>query len=43
MMPLVGWLLGRHILAWTKTWGPWIAFGLRKRKNAPTPPAGSVW
>ena len=28
MMPLVGWLLGRHILAWTKTWGPWIAFAL---------------
>ena len=28
MMPLIGWLLGKYILAWTKTWGPWIAFGL---------------
>ena len=26
MMPLIGWLLGRHILAWSQTWGPWIAF-----------------
>jgi len=28
MMPLAGWLAGRHILVWTKTWTPWIAFGL---------------
>jgi manganese efflux pump family protein len=28
MMPLAGWLAGRHILVWTQTWGPWIAFGL---------------
>ena len=27
-MPLVGWLAGHHILAWAKTLGPWIAFGL---------------
>ena len=28
MMPLVGWLLGRHILTYVETWGSWIAFGL---------------
>ncbi len=28
MMPLIGWLLGKYILAWTNTWGSWIAFGL---------------
>lgn len=28
LMPLLGWLAGRHILAYTETWGPWIAFGL---------------
>ena len=28
MMPLVGWLLGRQILSWSETWGPWIAFVL---------------
>ena len=28
MMPLVGWLLGRQILSWSVTWGPWIAFVL---------------
>jgi len=28
MMPLIGWLTGHHILVWTKTLGPWIAFGL---------------
>jgi putative Mn2+ efflux pump MntP len=27
-MPLVGWLAGHHVLAFAKTWGPWIAFGL---------------
>jgi putative Mn2+ efflux pump MntP len=28
MMPLIGWLLGKHVLIWTETWGTWIAFGL---------------
>jgi len=28
LMPLAGWLAGHHILAWAKTWGSWIAFGL---------------
>ena len=28
LMPLVGWLSGRHILNWTETWGSWIACGL---------------
>ena len=28
MMPLVGWLLGMHVLQWTERLGPWIAFGL---------------
>ena len=28
MMPLIGWLAGHHILAFAKTWGPWIALGL---------------
>ena len=28
MMPLIGWLSGRYILAWAETWGSWIAFGL---------------
>jgi manganese efflux pump family protein len=28
MMPLVGWMLGRHILSWTQRVGPWIAFVL---------------
>jgi putative Mn2+ efflux pump MntP len=28
MMPLVGWLLGHHLLMLAETWGPWIAFGL---------------
>jgi putative Mn2+ efflux pump MntP len=28
MMPLIGWLLGRHILQWADAWGPWIAFVL---------------
>jgi putative Mn2+ efflux pump MntP len=28
LMPLLGWLLGRHVLSWTETWGSWIAFGL---------------
>jgi putative Mn2+ efflux pump MntP len=27
-MPLLGWILGRHVLSWTETWGSWIAFGL---------------
>jgi putative Mn2+ efflux pump MntP len=27
-MPLVGWLLGRHLLQWTQKLGPRIAFGL---------------
>jgi putative Mn2+ efflux pump MntP len=26
MMPLVGWMLGRHVLSWTQRVGPWIAF-----------------
>ena len=25
MMPLIGWLSGHHILAYAKTWGPWMA------------------
>ncbi|NNL77613.1 MAG: manganese efflux pump, partial [Desulfobacterales bacterium] len=28
MMPLIGWLSGRHILTYAQTWGSWIAFGL---------------
>ncbi len=28
IMPVLGWLSGRHVLSWTETWGPWIAFGL---------------
>jgi putative Mn2+ efflux pump MntP len=28
MMPLIGWLSGRYVLAWTEKWGPWIAFAL---------------
>ena len=28
MMPLIGWLIGRHILVLAETWGAWIAFGL---------------
>ena len=28
MMPLIGWLAGRHILAFANAWGPWTAFGL---------------
>ena len=28
MMPLIGWLLGRHVLSWTERVGPWIAFAL---------------
>ena len=28
MMPLLGWLSGKHVLVWTENWGPWIAFGL---------------
>ena len=28
MMPLIGWLLGKHVLGWTQQLGPWIAFGL---------------
>lgn len=28
MMPLIGWLSGKHILAWVAAWGPWISFGL---------------
>lgn len=28
MMPILGWLLGIHVLSWTQRWGPWIAFGL---------------
>lgn len=28
MMPLIGWLLGVHVLQWTERLGPWIAFGL---------------
>ena len=45
MMPLIGWLAGHHILAWAKTWGPWIAFGLlmfigiRMVREGITPPA----
>jgi manganese efflux pump family protein len=26
MMPLIGWLLGYHLLPFTQQWGPWIAF-----------------
>ena len=28
LMPLIGWLSGRQILAYTQAWGTWIAFGL---------------
>lgn len=28
MMPIIGWLSGRYLLAWAERWGPWIAFGL---------------
>ena len=28
MMPLIGWLSGRYVLAWAEKWGPWIAFAL---------------
>ncbi|MBW1699988.1 MAG: manganese efflux pump [Deltaproteobacteria bacterium] len=28
MMPLIGWMLGRHFLGWTQQLAPWIAFGL---------------
>lgn len=28
MMPLVGWMLGRHVLNWARQVGPWIAFAL---------------
>ena len=28
LMPLAGWMLGRHLLQWTQRLGPWIAFGL---------------
>jgi len=28
MMPLLGWWLGKHVLVWTETWGPWLSFGL---------------
>ncbi len=28
MMPLIGWMLGRHVLGWTQRVGPWVAFAL---------------
>jgi len=28
LMPLIGWLSGRHVLGWIDHLGPWIAFGL---------------
>jgi putative Mn2+ efflux pump MntP len=28
LMPLIGWLSGRYVLAWTTSWGPWVAFGI---------------
>ena len=28
MMPLIGWVLGRHVLGWTQRLAPWIGFGL---------------
>jgi len=28
MMPLAGWVLGRHVLGWAERIGPWIAFGI---------------
>jgi putative Mn2+ efflux pump MntP len=28
MMPLIGWMVGKHVLIWTQRLGPWIAFGL---------------
>ena len=43
MMPLIGWLSGRYILVWTKTWGAWIAFvlllviGVRMVREGATP------